>query len=204
MARVIIRKGKPEDATHFSQLILFSVPEFFPYIFGSGVRDALRKLFQGKRNWFSFEHSYFVEVDSEIAGMAIACSYEEKKKEKRRSIEMLARYLKESSFAERPDPRTKEYTGQIGKGDYYISNIGMFPRFRCTGCGTKLLERIEDEAKKADSKRMVLDVETDNKRAIELYKRLEYRIESKSPVLKTGMKDFEFFKMTKNIEKVDT
>jgi len=202
--RIVIRKGKLEDSLYFPQLILFSAPEFFPYLFGSNVQDVLRNLFNEKQNWFSFEHSYSVKVDGEIAGMAIASSREQKKEEEPRTIKLLAKYSEGSSFTELPDPRTKEYTGQIGKGDYYISNIGIFPKFRCIGCGTKLFERIEEEAKKVGSRRMVLDVETDNKKAIKLYERLGYRIESKSPVVETGIKDFEFFKMTKNIKGVDS
>jgi ribosomal protein S18 acetylase RimI-like enzyme len=202
MARITIRKGKPEDSAHFSQLMLFSAPEFFPYIFGSNVRDILRNLFKEKRNWFSFENSYFVKVDSDIAGMVLASSSRLKKKEERRTVGLLAKYLEGTSFVEPPDPRTKEYTAQIGKEDYYVSNIGIFPKFRCMGCGTKLLEKIEKEAKKIGSERMGLDVEVDNERAIKLYKTLGYRIEKRSPVLETTIKDFEFFMMTKSIKRV--
>jgi ribosomal protein S18 acetylase RimI-like enzyme len=203
MARITIRKGKPEDSAYFSQLMLFSAPEFFPYIFGSNVRDIVRNLFKEKRNWFSFENSYFVKVDGDIAGMALVFGSRLKKEEEPRTIGLLAKYMEGSSFMEPPDPRTKEYTAQIGKRDYYISNIGIFPKFRCMGCGTKLLERVEKEAKKIGSERMVLDVEVDNERAIKLYERLGYHIEKRSPVLETNIKNFEFFMMTKKIEKDD-
>ena len=60
---------------------------------------------------------------------------------------------------------------------------------------------IEGEARTAGCKRLVLDVETYNKKVIKLYERLGFTIEMKSPILKTRDRDFEFFKMTKDIER---
>jgi ribosomal protein S18 acetylase RimI-like enzyme len=65
--------------------------------------------------------------------------------------------------------------------------------------GTRLFERIEIQARTMGSKRMVLDVETVNKRAIKLYERLGYRIESRSFIIEAKVKNFEFFKMVKVI-----
>lgn len=80
MDDIPVRKGKREDARAFSQLILLSAPTFLPYLFGPDVRNVMHRLFHHIRNYFSFEHSYFVEVDGEIAGMALIYNYEQKKK----------------------------------------------------------------------------------------------------------------------------
>ena len=88
---------------------------------------------------------------------------------------------------------------QISEGDSYLANIAVYSKFRWLGLGTKLLEVIEEEARAAGSKRMVLDAETDNERAIKVFERFGYNIELKSPILKIGDKSFEFFKMSKDI-----
>ena len=196
MATITVRSARLEDVEHYPELIMLSAPGYLPYIFGSGARDLLSILFPDTGNWFSFEHSHCAEVDGEVAGMALAYSYSQKKAEESRTLELTVRHLK-SSFVELPDPRIIELAGQIEEGDYYISDMGMYPKFRGLGCGTRLFERLEDEARKAGCGRVVLDVKTDNTKARALYERLGYRIETRSPVLKTYIQDFEFFKMAK-------
>jgi len=199
MNRIVIRKGKPEDANHFVELDLISAPEWFPYLFGSNVRDTLRKMFLDKANWFSYRHTYFVEVDNQIAGMGLAYSYNEKMEEEQYFMELALTYSIESTYSEPPDPRSTEIAAQIAEADYYINDMGVYPQFRSLGLGTRLFERIEKLARKMGSKRMVLDVETDNTRAKELYERLGYRIERRSFIIEAKVKNFEFFKMAKVI-----
>jgi hypothetical protein len=35
---ISIRKGKPEDAYHFSELVTLTSPAMFPIVFGRGVK----------------------------------------------------------------------------------------------------------------------------------------------------------------------
>ena len=88
---------------------------------------------------------------------------------------------------------------QVTEGDYYVSNMAVYPELRRLGFGTKLFKVIEEEARAAGSQRIVLDVETDNTKAVKLYRRLGYNIEKRSPIVETGVKNFEFFKMCKEI-----
>ena len=199
MNRIVIRKGKPEDANHFVELDLISAPEYLPYVLGSNVRDILRKMFLDKANWFSYRNTYFVEVDNQTAGMGLAYSYKHKKEEEPHTIELMIKYVEDSTFIELPDPRNFEIVAQIEEADYYINDMGVYPQFRSLGLGTRLFERIEQLAEKMGSKRVVLDVETDNTRAIKLYERLGYRIESRSFIIEAKVKNFEFFKMVKVI-----
>jgi len=81
MDNIIIRKGRTEDAQDFSQLILLSAATFFPSIFASNTEKVMRKIFQQPGNLFSFEHSYFIEVNDKIAGMALGYNWEQKRRE---------------------------------------------------------------------------------------------------------------------------
>ena len=200
MDNMTIRKGRPEDAQDFAELALYTGPELLPALFGATVKDVWRNAFRHPRSCFSYEHSHFIEANGEIAGMALAYDYEHKKKEQIRSLLLILRYLKWGVLRQITYLlRVGETMAHIEKGDYYLSNIAVYPDFRCKGYGAKLLEFIEVEAQTAGCRRLVLDVETDNERAIKFYERMGCNIELKSPILKTKDRDFEFFKVVKDI-----
>jgi ribosomal protein S18 acetylase RimI-like enzyme len=199
MNKIAISRGKPGYAEDFVRLDLISAPDFLPYYFGSNMREILRSLFQDRGNWWSFEHSQFIRLDGRIAGMALAMSYEDKIAEKANTMKLVDKYVKGSVFDEPPDERIMEIQGQAVEGDYYISNVAVYPKFRCMGLGTKLFERIEQMAIKHGSRRIVFDVETDKTRTINLYKRLGYGIESRSAIVETKVRGFELFQMAKVI-----
>jgi len=199
MDKVVIRKAGPEDAEHFSRLVLIAVPELLPYFFGSNTKDILKNLFQDTGNYWSYEHAYFVEVDGDIAGMALGYSYRQRKQEEERTGELVVKYLEGSSHEELPNPRVAEITEKIEENEYYFMYLAVYPKFRRLGIGTKLFAVIEEEARKTGYNRVVFDVETDNTEAIKLYKRLGYSIVNRSPVVETSVKNFEFFKMGKDI-----
>lgn len=206
MDNVSIRKGSPEDAQDFSQLVLYTGPELLPALFGSesNVRNVMKGSFQRVRNAFSYEHSHFIEANGEIAAMALAFTCDQMRREQLRTLLFILRHLKLSFLTQIVYLyRSSQILVQITEGDSYLAHIAAYPKFRSLGFGTKLLELIEEEARAAGSKRMVLDVETDNAEAIKLYERLGYTIELKSPILKIGDKSFESFKMTKNLIRKD-
>lgn len=202
MDNITIRKGKPEDAQEFSELALLTGPEFLPALFGSesNVRNVMKGSFQHIRNTFSYEHSHFIEANGQIAAMALAFTYDQMRREQLRTMLFILRYLKLSFLTQIIYLyRSSQILVQITEGDSYLAHIAVYPKFRSLGLGTKLLEVLEEEARAAGSKRMVLDAETDNEKAIQLYERLGYTIERKSPILRIRDKGFEFFKMSKNI-----
>ena len=86
MDNIIIRKGRTGDSQDFSQLILLSAATFFPSIFASYTEEVMRKIFQQPGNLFSFEHSYFIEVNDRIAGMALGYNWEQKRREEEKII----------------------------------------------------------------------------------------------------------------------
>lgn len=199
MANVVIRKGIPEDADHFSQLVLIAVPELLSYVFGSKTKDIMKNLFQDTENYWSFEHTYFAEVDDDVSGMALGYSYRQRKQEEERTGELVVRYLEGIIYEELPNPRVAEITEKIEENEYYFMYLAVYPKFRRLGIGTKLFALIEEEARKIGYNKVVFDVETDNTEAIKLYERLGYSIVSRSPVVETSVKNFEFFKMGKDI-----
>jgi ribosomal protein S18 acetylase RimI-like enzyme len=87
----------------------------------------------------------------------------------------------------------------VAHGDCYLSNVSVYPEFRSFGIGTKLLTAVEEEVRSIGKKRVVLHAEVRNTRAVSLYERLGYKIESKSPLLKVRNNLFESFKIAKSV-----
>jgi ribosomal protein S18 acetylase RimI-like enzyme len=113
---------------------------------------------------------------------------------------LLLRYLKLSFVTQIVHLyRSSEIMAQTKEGDYYLASIATYPEFRGRGLGTRLMDAVEAETRAAGSRRIVLDVETDNRKAIELYERLSFGVESKSPVLRIKHHCFEFYRMTKEL-----
>ena len=167
---------------------------------GPMIKEVWENAFRHSRSCFSYQHPHFVEDNGQIAGMASAYSCECKRKEEMRSLLMILRYLKWGVFKRiNYMRRSGDILAQIGEDDYYLSNLATYPDFRGRGLVTRLLKEVEKAAQGAGCKRMVIDVETANERAIKLYERLGYSIELKSPVLSTRDRDFELFKMSKEL-----
>ena len=200
MEDTAVRPGRPSDAEDFSKLALHTGPELLPALFGPTVDVLWRKAFRHSRSCFSHEHSRFIEVNGSTVGMAQSYDFEQKRREEMRSLMLILRYLTWRFPAQVTYlRRSGDIVAQIAHGDHYVSNIALYPESRCRGYGAVLLESVEEEARRAGSKRMVLDVESDHDRAIRFYERLGYAVESKSPLLRTRRRDFEFFKMTKSL-----
>ena len=201
MRDITIRRGTPEDAVHFSRLVVFTARRHLLHLFGPRVRTVMKGFFQHPRNFFSFEYSYFIEVNGEVAGMALLYNYAQKQKDTFRVYFLVLRYLKLQVFARlRHLLKSARFLEHISRDETYLSNVAIYPHFRGLGFGTRLLETIEKEAGRTGSKKMVLDAASDNKGAIRLYERLGYSVERKLPAFKLRNKRFEAIKMAKNIE----
>jgi ribosomal protein S18 acetylase RimI-like enzyme len=90
--------------------------------------------------------------------------------------------------------------GSVGRDEWYVSNIAVFPPERGRGAGRALMEAAEAEAARTGGcSRMVLDVETDHAPAIALYRSLGYRARKEGPPLRLGGRTFTFIRMEKGL-----
>lgn len=197
---IIIRKGLPEDAQDFTNLVLLSEPELFPAMFGSGARNVIENLFRQPNNLFSFEHSYFIEVDGTKAGMILGYDWKTERVEKWRTGLLLIKYMKLEFFTKIPALlKALNVLGRAEHSGYYISNVAVYPEFRGANLGTNLLLKTEEEAKNCGAEKIVLDVDVDNEGAIRLYHRLGYSIPGKPRGVKTNREEFVVFRMCKSL-----
>lgn len=66
-----IMKALPTEGEDFAALVLISSPSLFPAIYGNRAKGLMKNLFCQNRNLFSFEHTYFAELDGKKAGMIL-------------------------------------------------------------------------------------------------------------------------------------
>ncbi len=200
MQNVLIRRGRPEDAHHFSELVILTSPVIFPIVFGSDVKKIMKSIFTHGRHYYSFDRSFFAEVDGKTAGMAQLHKLIARKGQTVRLSLLLLKYLNWRLPAKAVNLlKFDRLIKFIARDDCYLSNVSIYPEFRSAGVGTKLLAAVEEEVKSVGKKRIVLHAETHNARAISLYERLGYKIESKSQPLKIRNRLFESFKMAKSV-----
>lgn len=200
---IIIRKGLPEDAQDFSNLSLLSDPVFCQAIFGSGTRNMLQNLFRQRRNLFSFEHSYFIEVNGKKAGMILGYDGKSESGETWRTGLLMIKYMKLGFFTKILSLlKALSAVRRVKDNEYYISNLAVYPEFRGNKLGTNLLVRAEEGAKSCGAEKMALDVAVNNQDAIRLYNRLGYSIVGKPLRARISRKVFTFFRMYRKIDVV--
>jgi ribosomal protein S18 acetylase RimI-like enzyme len=197
---ISVRRGRPEDAHHFSELVILTSPAMFPIVFGSNVKKMMKSLFPHKRHYYSFDRSFFAEINGKVVGMAQLHKLITRKGQTVRLSFLLLKYLKWRLPAKAVNLlKFDRLIKFVARDDCYLSNVSIYPEFRSFGIGTRLLAAVEEEVKSIGKKRIVLHAETHNTRAISLYERLGYKIESKSPSLKIKNRLFESFKMVKPV-----
>lgn len=198
----VIRKGTPQDAEDFSRLILYTAPKFLLHLFGYRARSLIAQMFRHRNNAFSFEYSHFIEVDGKIAGTVALYDHDQGKQQDLRTIFLVIKNLGWNAVIRARDLLRARKGVAFAKGECHLSYIAIYPKFRGLGFGKALLERIEEEARKMKARRIVLRTDVDNDRAIGLYKKHEYKIAHRMPPLKVRNKDFNFFRISKELASI--
>ena len=194
---VKIVEGKTEDAYHFANLMEISASTLFPTVFGHRFKTILENLFKEKKNLFSFEHTHIAKLGDETLGMLLAYDWRIKRKEEINTGRLIIKYMKFEFIKRFPlFLKLNSIVGYLKEGEFYISNIAVYPEYRGIGIGTTLLSFVEESMRSKNIKKLALDVETKNERAIRLYKRLGFIISRKLSTKLKGI-TFEFFRMEK-------
>ncbi|HON82904.1 MAG TPA: N-acetyltransferase [Caldisericia bacterium] len=200
MDDIKIIKGNESFYEDFINLILFTGEEIFLSIFGKNVKDILKNLYREKENQFSYEFTNFIEFRNKICGMLLSYSYDDKRKVELNTGNLLLKIMRIDFLKIFPNLLKSFFVlEKLDKGDYYISNIATYPSFRGMGLGTKLLTFSEETAQNRKLKRLVLEVEKENKNAIKVYENFGFKKE-KDLYLKIGEQNFSFYKMVKILD----
>ncbi|HHY34705.1 MAG TPA: GNAT family N-acetyltransferase [Firmicutes bacterium] len=194
-----IRDAQPGDAPDFSRLVPLSGPSFLPALFGPETEDILAALFLDKRNLFSYEFTRVAVAGGRSAGMLLGCTG----RQRNRVALHTGRLVLQRSGKRWPSTlwnliRAEMLLTSPRETDFYITSIAVYPEFRGRGIATALLLDAEKRALDAECRRLVLDVETENLPALNLYKKLGFRETRRSSARIRGT-EFSFFSMIKTL-----
>jgi ribosomal protein S18 acetylase RimI-like enzyme len=197
---ITVRRADPKDAHHFSELVSLSSPKLFSVIFGSKAKRLMKSIFSHRRHYYSYDRSFFIEVDGKVAGMAQLHRYRPRNREKWNLTVLLMRHMNWRLPASVwPLLKSEKIIRKFSGAECYLSNVAVYPEYRSMGLGSRLLYALEDEVKSIGKSRMVLHADVKNHNAIRLYERLGYRIEDKSPTLKIRSNSFDYLIIRKPI-----
>lgn len=87
------------------------------------------------------------------------------------------------------------YTPDLKEDDFYISLLVVDEGFRGMGLGTKLLKKAIELAEERECSRLVLDVDSDNSGAKELYEKVGFKLRDAGPVSVKGSFPSEIYTM---------
>ena len=192
-----IRPAAAPDAADIARLVLLSAEQFLPAVFGPRIEGAVRTLAAGNGTLFSFRHAWIAESDGRTAGMLLGYSGREKKAEDPATGLGLLRLLGPGMMRRLGRLlRLQATIGRVAAGEWYVSNIAVYPQHRGTGIGAGLMGYAETEARRAGCGELVLDVETDHLQALGLYARLGYERRAATAIAMGG-RIFRFNRMAK-------
>jgi ribosomal protein S18 acetylase RimI-like enzyme len=164
-----------------SKLIFETNKELSGLIFGSDKNKAVHKvkrLISMGSNSYGHENIYVACHDSQVLGIAVAYSLEDKVdwQELRTFLRVMSIHEKVKfifliiPFLEIIMPE------DLMPGDLYICNIVVGGENRKQGVGSFLLSRLKEQARHDGFKRLWLYVSHDNEIAIKLYEKMGFRI----------------------------
>ncbi len=190
----------PERAREGAELAVLAGEDLIPALFGPDAQRFWECAFKYRQCVFSYEHSWLLEIDGNPVGIAVGYDYQSQKKEGRRTFWAMLRCLKWTFIKQRNElQQSGEIMAKTRPGDYYVSNLAVYPQYRGQGYGTVIMDSVEKMAAEAGCKRMVLDAEAAKERTLHFYKTRGYEIEETLPVLKTKAGDFKLQRMVKEI-----
>ncbi len=194
-----IRPASKKDKEDFARLLIMSA-KYFPQLFGKNIEQTLQRLFVLPKNLFSYEHVTIAEADGHTAAMALGYGYKEKKKENLHTGYLLFCYHWGAMISKLPTFLSfNSSVGQLAKGQFYLSNIAVYPEYRGKGIGRRLMEHVQQQAQQQGYKTMVLDVEKDNNPAISLYKKIGFEIINEFKLKPDKGSQLDFFRMAKHL-----
>jgi ribosomal protein S18 acetylase RimI-like enzyme len=179
-----------------ARLVLLSAAELLPAVFGPGIGRAVEDMAAGRGTLFSHEHAWVAEEGGEVRGMLLGYPGAVKAAQDPRTGLALLVHLRAEMIHRLPSLlRMQSAIGHVGRDEFYVSNVAVYPQHRGRGIGSLLVGRAREAARLAGISSLVLDVETDNPDAQRLYERLGFRVTSQTPDLIIRRRVFAFRRM---------
>jgi ribosomal protein S18 acetylase RimI-like enzyme len=177
----LIRPATPADSDQAVKLIYLSMGVEADWLFGQekgfSTESVTAGLFKKKGNRLSYPLSYLAEQNGEVAGLLLA--YPGKKLSR---FNWMTGWHLLGVFGLRATIRLADKQSEYGdlveteRDEFYISNLGVFPKYQGIGIGTRLMLYAEELARKAGKNKCSLIVTFGHKNAKRLYEHLGYTV----------------------------
>jgi ribosomal protein S18 acetylase RimI-like enzyme len=159
-----------------------SGPETFGFAFGSlqAARRVVAQGFTAGHSAFSHRFCRVAARGSDVVGIALAY----RAGSGRRAFSAMPRLLFRSLgpdvwLRHLPDALTiMRLSAPLRPDDYFLSNLAVLPENRGRGVGSLLLAQVIADARSHRCRRVCVDVEADNRRAVTFYQRSGFTVES--------------------------
>jgi ribosomal protein S18 acetylase RimI-like enzyme len=189
----IVRKGRPEDVSHFVNLFVSSSP-LHKALWGDKCEPLLSHLFPITDNLYSYTHSYFIEVNGKVAGMFFRYDYsiQNREQENTRKLMMNFSYLEYySRFFKLL--KIHRIFGGLEHREYLVSNVAVYSEYRRMGLfGVLMNEVAKSEAMHSGNHRMIAYVLKDNSAMISCLTSFGWKIEKDFDAIIIGNQHFKF------------
>lgn len=177
---MFIRQAKPEDAEEAAKLICMAWEECACVLAGTTnkkeIQRVIKVFYQQPNNLFSYQNVNLAEGENGVAGLILSYPsdyYEQLNK-------LVAEKLPSIYQSDTTDFQSKVIplftTKEAKSGEYYIDSLAVYPEYRTCGVGSRLMKVAHLKSRKQGIKKTSLIVKTENKVALNLYKKLGYSI----------------------------
>ncbi len=182
--------------------MLISSPVLFPIFLGKNALEVLRRIFIRPKHLFSKDHAWVaLDVSSgTVMGMILTHDFETKKKQEMNTGKILMQAIPLTMLRNvKLFMMIRGVLGIVKKNEMLVSNVAVYKKFRGRGIGKKLMRHAEILGRNRNASWMALEVETENKMALSLYRKLGYHVGWKTPRWEHQNKVLEFYRMRKPI-----
>ncbi len=170
-----IEYQQKKDSINVSKFIYMTDKVYLPELLGSQYKSIVQKLYIQKENLYSYKNTITVCEDNRILGI---CWYYDSRKNKILSIITWLNILLYQPLIAYRMLLTKrnQLTQNLSDNGIYILAIATEEKCRSHGIGQMMISEIERIARIKMKKYIELDVESFNIKAINFYKRNEFKV----------------------------
>ncbi|MCR8632651.1 GNAT family N-acetyltransferase [Paenibacillus radicis (ex Xue et al. 2023)] len=174
-----IRPAQLTDASATVRL-LFNAIKDIGYQLTGGVTEQevierLTSFYEQKGNRFSYTNYLIKEMNEQAAGMILCYHGSQAETIDKPIIDQLRRMKNEPNLT---------IDKEADEDEYYIDALAVSPEWGGRGFGTELITAAEQHARQLGYKKIALNVEQYNERAVSLYKKLGYATDKETQINK--------------------
>ena len=169
---ITLRPARREESTAIARLFLISSDGLAEYIWrrlaapGDSVAEVGARRYAREGFAFSYENCIIAEQGGRVLGMVHSFPMQE-----------------DPDAAPESDPVLRPYSELEDYGSLYISGIALFPEFRGTGVGKRLMDAAAGRARALGLPRLSLICFERNEGAMRLYARLGFKELARRPLV---------------------